>query len=943
MRNTRTNANFGSQLARAALGLLAALACGCEGYFDRAAEDAGTTDTTPTIASYYAGMGLNGACKVVADCRQGLVCDGGTCQAKGTTAENGKCLLSAECAGGLHCSWAGFCTPQPAGATTLAGACEKTEECGKGLYCKQLPASSCTAGASRCGVCTQPDASNVPSEGEECAASSQCPPKMACVMIGLSGTCKWATGKADLGATCAATSDCLAGLTCSRARKQCVPGSVLLNPDLYGGVECPDEADDALPFGALVDVPKTGVKQDFYRMPFPSDVYRTATGLDLSAHPSPGLGLLGFDTVRRVAESMGSDMTGWGQTTGAYMRFTRALDPATVTIPGTSVPKDQATVRFVNLKTGADVPLAPASVAAKSARNKYICRDWLYVHARWDHVLEPDTAYAVVVTNGVRQSCGDGVCLAGTDDFLNCPADCTLENKNTGKAGERKAPEAGRDLPTLLAEAKPGDPLLLNAWTSYAPLRAWLKANPAVKPVSATVFTTQNSRKVMQQRVAAAQAAGPIQLAGPPQLCKTGVVSQCATPNWKDTAAGKAGVADPRDCPAGAENLPYHEIHARLRLPIYQDGPRPYLTYGAPGEKVRPGALHLQGGQPALVTYENVCMALTIPKNGAKPGGGWPLVMFGHGTGGSFRSGATGMGAGLAAIKVASMAIDQPMHANRRADPDKVAADTDPGPLFYNFANPPAARGNFWQGGADNYALARWAKEYQGEQTPGGLPPITFDAGHLILMGHSQGSTTGPLALPYMAGLRGAVLSGCGGSLVYGLLGKQKPYDASVGLKLGLQDLGVDPYHPVLNLFQNYFEVSDPLLYAALLTTKAPTAPIHVLQTYGMNDSYTPPTTSRIFAAAAGLTIGVPSPLPAWFDLAQDLGATSAALPIANNVNVGGKTYTAAVVEALNDPNNTAGKKSYDGHFVAFNDLKLIAQVQGFVASLVSGTPTVPK
>ncbi len=933
-----------SRIVKATLAVLALATLGCEGYFDRAAADAGPSDTNTSIAGNYAGIGVGGACSKVDDCRQGLVCDAGTCQAKGTTAENGKCLLSAECAANTHCSWAGFCTAQPAGSIGLTGGCEKTEECSKGLYCKQLPASTCTSGASHCGICTQPDAGNLPEEGEECAASSQCPPKMVCAMIGLSGTCKWSTGKGDIGTSCAATSECLAGLTCSSARKQCVPGSVLLNPDLYPGVECPDSADDALPFGALVDVPKLGAKQDFYRMPFPSDIYRTATGLDLSAHPSPGMGLVGFDSVRRVVESMGSDMTGWGQTTGAYVRFTRALDPASVTIASTSVPKDQATLRFVNLKTGAEVPMNSASVATKAARNKYICRNWLYAHSRWDHVLEPNTAYAVVVTGGVRQSCGDGVCLAGTDDFLTCPADCTVDNKNTGKsASEPLAPAVGRDLPALLAEEQPGDPLLLNAWTTYAPLRAWLKGNASVKPVAATVFTTQDSRKVMQQLVDAAQAAGPIQLAAPPQLCKTGVVSQCATANWKDTAAGTAGVADPRDCPANAESLPYYEIHARLRLPIYQDGQRPYLVYGAPGDKVRPGALHTQAGLPALANFESVCMALTIPKAGAKPSGGWPLVMFGHGTGGSFRSGATGIGTGLAAAQIATLGIDQPMHANRRADPDKVAQDTDPGPLFYNFANPPAARGNFWQGGADNYALLRWAKEYQGEQTPAGVATITFDAGHLILMGHSQGSTTGPLALPYMAGLRGAVLSGCGGSLVYGLLGKQKPYDASVGLKLGLQDLGVDPYHPVLNLFQNYFEVADPLLYAPLLTSQAPLAPLNVLQTYGMNDSYTPPTTSRIFAAAAGLTIGLPNPLPTWFDLAQDLGAASAALPIASNFSAGGKTCTAAALEALNAPGNSTSGKPYDGHFVAFNDKTLIAQVQGFVASLVSGTPTVPK
>ena len=40
-----------------------------------------------------------------------------------------------------------------------------------------------------------------------------------------------------------------------------------------------------------------------------------------------------------------------------------------------------------------------------------------------------------------------------------------------------------------------------------------------------------------------------------------------------------------------------------------------------------------------LASYESVCLALTIPKDIEPPADGWPVVVYGHGTGGNFRAG----------------------------------------------------------------------------------------------------------------------------------------------------------------------------------------------------------------------------------------------------------------------------------------------------------------
>jgi hypothetical protein len=889
-----------------ALVFLTMLCCsaGCESTFTHHVADAqGSADG----GSGFSGAGVGGKCADDANCRQGLHCKSATCQATASTALNGACLLSAECGAGLHCGWSGFCTAQPGGTVAVGQGCTRTGECGAGLYCAFLPVSQCPGGGT-CGVCKVPSATDVPVPGEECTSANACPPGMVCDLIGLSGVCKIPTGKGDLGTTCSKAEDCLAGLACSSARKQCVAGSLFLDPDLYPGVECNEDGEAAQPFQAVVHLPRANTTTDFYALPFPNDIRRKNGHVDVSGHPHPGLGLVGFDSVQAVMDALAGEMTGFGLTSGMYVRFTRALEPKSLTSgPG-------GTVRLVNLTNGTELPV---NVHFSASRNKYICGNWLYAHAAWSRLLDPGATYALLVTDGV-----------------------TLAADQKGD----KIPKQTEDMAVLVSDASPKDDALVPAWKTYEPLRAWLKktALPGKKVIAAAQFTTWEPRSQMAGLATVAQGALPPGFANDtaPVACGPGVHSPCATPNWAQSVAGKAGVPDPRDCPQTV-NPAYTEVHARIKLPYFQTGERPYLHSG--------GALKLDGqGKPALVDYESVCMAITVPKT-PMPAGGWPLLVFAHGTGGSFRSVADGVAAqvsalvgnGGAPIRYATLGIDQPMHGNRRG----AGVETDPGPLFYNFANPPAARGNFYQGAADNFTLFRFAKGFAAA-LPGVAGTVKFDPANLVYMGHSQGGTTGPMFLPYQPGLKGAVLSGCGGSLVYGLLGKKKPYDASVGLRIALQDAQIDEYHPVLNLLQFYFEASDPLLYAPLLVKQpvAGVAALNMLHTYGQGDSFTPPATSRIFAAAAGGALGLPStPPPSWFDTIVDLGMATAALPIASNLTIGGKTVTAATIEATNDAKTSVTGAAYDGHFVAFHDKDTVRRVATFLATLVQNQTTVPK
>jgi len=691
----------------------------------------------------------------------------------------------------------------------------------------------------------------------------------------------------------------MAGLTCG-ASKTCVPGSILLNPDLFGGAPCDPAADAALPFGPRTHIPR-GDGADFYALPFPSDIRRKDGVIDLSEHPRPGSGLLGFDLVAAVAHGIEKELDGFGVNPGIYFRFSRPVDATTLQGAGSATP----TVRLVDLDHGGDHPM---TLSYTEARNKYACGSRLYVRPLWSRPLLPSTTYAAVLLPGIRANDAGGT-----------------------QGVEAQAIE---DLPMLLGGLAPLDAGLAKAWETHAKLRAWLAAQ-GIAPsavVGATVFSTSSAGALLPKIKAAVDAAEPPTFDAPVTVCQPGVKSPCATPDWASTKAGQAGEADPRDCPSVSSAIHY-ELHTRMHWPVLQQGTRPYLDAG--------GEIDVSSGLP--LGYESVCVAFTIPK-APMPAAGWPLVIYGHGTGGSFRSGAGLLGEGAAQITLdsgvkvtaATMGIDGPMHGTRRGGDTR-----DPGPLFYNFLNPIAAKGNLYQGAADVFSMVRFTT------LPWTVDPVgavQFNQNRLVFDGHSQGATTGPLALPYAGGLAGAVLSGCGGSLVYGLLGKKSPYDASVGVRAATQELQIDDTHPVLNLIQIFFDEVDPLTYAPLLYAKPVGKPLHVLHVFGLGDTYAPTTTQRVFAAATLGTMGVPDVPFAGFDNAADLGMAAAPMPIQGNVATAIGPVTGVTIERPNDPGSSTDGQPYDGHFVAYHDLVAVRQVAQFLGTLLQGlVPVVVK
>ncbi len=396
----------------------------------------------------------------------------------------------------------------------------------------------------------------------------------------------------------------------------------------------------------------------------------------------------------------------------------------------------------------------------------------------------------------------------------------------------------------------------------------------------------------------------------------------------------------PSPCPdangtraCGQPDPDFHELHALVELPIFQQGTAPYLTEADGGD------IAVQNGLPAVQRTEQVCMALTVPK-GAPPAGGWPTVVYAHGTGGMYRGFieqglagrfARGLNDGQGnTVPVAMLGIDQVQHGPRAA-----GSTVSPDDLFFNFGNPKAALGNPIQGAADQMSLLRL------------VPTIDFStnsptgeafslAAQVAFWGHSQGATEGALATPH-GDWAGVVFTGQGASLRHSLVSKTSPVNIAGVLPFILQDPAGDgslvggSRHPVLQLLQHHIDGADPINYAQQLA-RTPLAGIeahHVFQVFGQNDTFTPTTVQLIYARAARLGAATAD---ASVSTPDDLG-TPLPVPVQGNLMVDGKTVTAVVRQYA--PSGTD-----DGHFVAFDVVNAQSDVDRFIAGLFSGIAT---
>jgi hypothetical protein len=810
------------------------------------------------------------------------------------------CTNSGQCRPGLTCDATAFtCQPEP---TVMAGGmCQLTAQCMDGLYCA-IDGTCHPAGQA------QP--------GETCTDTSSCVRGAVCIRTspGLYGTCEiprggtatigdasvmsdasasgggMTSGPHDLGYTCTDALDCLAGLTCEATSHTCQIGGTTL-AHFWPGEHCTDEPSTVV--RAYFEIPGADgtPPNDFFRLPFPNDIRRDASGhLNLTGFPHPGAGVLGVDLLDLYLRASERELDAFGTNQIVYFRFSGSIDFATLTFDN---------IHVVDLTTGN--PPSSSRFGASTGGNRYLCNNFVSIGTNSGDPLEPGHTYAFYLTNGIHYQ-----------------ANCTGDPPTCSSLPVQRDEDFG----LMLAPTPPADATKARAYTAYAPFRTYL-ASHAIDPntiINAAVFTTQDPRRVVAGLRDAVRAQ-PAPTPGSFVNCDTGMRSPCDD--------GLTGAEHTRGCPSTMDPA-FVELQGTLPVPVFQHGTRPYNTAGE-------GGIQLDAmGRPMVQSTEDVCVTVTIPRGATPPAGGWPVVLYAHGTGGSYRSGVTeGLARALADVDngdgthshLALVGFDGVMHGPRRG----MGVTDSPNTLFFHFDNPLAARDNVLQGAADVFALTRALETVTLPMLPTASDTTRFDTAHIFFLGHSQGATVGTLAIPYESSIAATVLSGAGGDLRVSLTTKTRPVDIASLVPLALQEPGADSGSPPLQIFQAFFERSDAVNYgrAILGAPIMGVNPRPIVQVFGLGDSYSTVPTQQALAS----TIGSPAanPIPGGMNGWPSMGVD---LPIVNNFPTAMGGVTAALLES--DPMG-----AYDGHFVLFNDAPLQLRVMRFLASAANGMPAV--
>lgn len=763
----------------------------------------------------------------------------------------------------------------------IGAACEAATDCTGGLVCAASVCirpgtvgigGSCSANRD-CATGLQCALSGVcaPAGGGDvgtaCASGADCMADLRCELDGLGGTCQTA-GTGDVGATCTAAGDCLAGLACS-AGGECVRGNSAYPP--FTGVTCEP---DSSPYRVFFEIPRPGQRlKDFYRLPFPNDIRVKADGtLDLSDFPRPGLSPLGVDLVDLYADAAEADFAGFASIDVVSFRFSAPLDFSTV--------QDGAALFFVDITD----PALPGYGANRGrefgfdpGRGKFACQNRLTLGNRTADALEPGHTYAAWITTAAKSTSG-------------------------------ATPQQEPDLAAVLGATEPTDATLARAWAQYAKFRDYLtRTSHTPDTVAAAAVFTVADASALTRKLAAQVAAAPAPTITDLTLCDGTTPSPCAPVGDATRACGDSSGS-------------FYELHGRLTIPNYQAGTLPYER---PADG---GAIMVDGsGEPVKQGDLPVCFAMTIPK-GTMPAGGWPVVVHAHGTGGNFRAAITDDIAGTlatASTPMATFTFDGVGHGERRG-----ASTRTPDSLVFNIVNPRAARDNHEQGAVDVLTALRLG-DIAGLTAPT-VGAFRFDAARTYYFGHSQGSNVGIPAIAVTNRAPAAIFSGAGSVLVEGILGKKQPVDARAGLEFLIgEPLGGG--HPVMTLWQLFFDRIDPVNYAPLLIRRPPPGvpSKHVWMSWGKGDTYSPEATLTATAHAAGLLHAAPQVVT--------IGLAPDARPIDPNRIAGdGQNRFAALFQY--DP---AG--AFDGHFVALQSPAAVADWKAFLTSIAAtGTPHVP-
>lgn len=348
------------------------------------------------------------------------------------------------------------------------------------------------------------------------------------------------------------------------------------------------------------------------------------------------------------------------------------------------------------------------------------------------------------------------------------------------------------------------------------------------------------------------------------------------------------------------------------------------------------------GTAPVQQGTQRVRLSISIPKVAA-PAGGYPLMLYFHGSGGEYREvmdrgplpqtatrdqlpeppKGSGPAAWLGRRAVATMGFDFPLHGDRDTPPDTTGLR-----LYDLFGDIDSTIDNMQVAAMEAVYLTRLVEGMTVPLEGGG--EARFDAARVSAMGQSMGSTIGIPVATVASRIHGYVFSGAGGLLLE--VGTTATYPVelrpALELILGFGDgQALDNLHPMLNAFQALWDYTDPVAKARHVAREphAGMTPRPFFMPHGVIDGYFHPGAQAAVSVSLGTTIVGEEADPYEPDaLRLDGRQTQPAYPLTKNQNgvTAGTVHLAVPFEL--------------GHYVAFDMAGVSSQIACFVLGVGS-------
>lgn len=676
------------------------------------------------------------------------------------------------CAIDLACTHEGLCATLGApGTAQLEEPCADTEDCRYGLHC--TPKGLCASAqrqktGARC------------SSDESCQESDRCDHSGRCAPAGDDGT-------AGEGEACLDTEDCGFGLLCG------LDGLCDPQPP-WAGVHCDDDPLASPTVYFRVD--HGGQGEDFFKLPYPNDALIMGQGaLDLSAFPGLDHGPAPATWLKRITASLQAERAGFGLNPTVYFRFSQPIDFDTLTFNDAS-----ATFRFVDITPGPYEGKQPnARFFASSERSPYICPNWLGIRPREGSPLKPGHRYAVFFRKGIKTTTGE--LLKADPDFTQ-----------------------------LLLPSPPQDPVLMQPWLNYQPLRRWLQEQgiPHTELVGGTLFTTEDPTQRVRQAYETIHRA-PAPLLNQLTPCDGRTPSPC----------GHGDLT--RACGDPLNEGIYTEYHGLMSAVDLLTGFPPYAQWG--------GTILSDGDQLRPQGTAQVCVSVTIPQ-GAAPPGGWPVLIYVPDFGDHYRSAFVhGVNVHATNAGLAVVTLD-PLLTGPRGGGTKALSAEEIALIHDDLSYAARARDLRVQGVAELFSLVRLISQPGGIP---GLPALTQRAAQRMVLGYGHGAELSTALLAWEPEVGLGVLASAGGSTMDRLRVTRAPHRPAALLSQALADSSFNGMHPALHLAQHMLDPVDAMNHGALLNSPPEgVGRKHLLQLITLDDARTPVILQQALASAIG-------------------------------------------------------------------------------------------